>query len=132
MIGTFGFTHDGESSTSNEGYSGKVAAAVAVSGCLWSSVLGEGDASQRAAQEVVPYLDIHGSQDVQVGTWDSVFTYKYLESLGIPPEKNRLVVVPGGGHVPWGDVEKERLRPVVMDFLIRQLRLEQIADCKRV
>jgi pimeloyl-ACP methyl ester carboxylesterase len=104
---------------------------VAVSGCLWSSILGEGDASRVTEKDVVPYLDIHGDADVQVGTWDSLFTYKYLESLGVPSENNRLVIVPGGGHVPWGDVEKERLRPVVMDFLIRQLHLEN-AECNGV
>lgn len=131
LIGTIGFTHDGEPSASDE-ESSKAAAAVAVSGCLWSSVLGEGAASRPAMEEVVPYLDIHGDADVQVGSWDSVFTYKYLQSLGVPPEKNRLVVVPGGGHVPWGDVEKDRLRPVVMDFLVRQLGLEEDADCKGV
>ena len=127
-IGTYGFADDGGDFTSDGSYSSEIAAAVAVSGCLWSAVLGDGGSFRSAERKIVPYLDVHGDADVQVGTWDSVFTYMFLESLGVPPEDNRLVIVPGSGHVPWGDVEKDRLRPVVMSFLIQQLRLEE-AEC---
>ena len=96
-----------------------------MSGCLWSAFLSDARA-QKTTTPPVPYMDIHGDSDVQVGTWDNIFTYTYLRSLGVAPADNRLVIVPGGGHVPWGAAEKERLRPVVMGFLAQALRLEEL------
>ena len=28
-----------------------------------------------------------------------------------------LAVVPGGGHVPWGDSNRDKLRPAILAFL---------------
>lgn len=124
-VGTIGFVDNEIGLASNAGHSSEVVAAVAVSGCLWPAVLGDRDHSLLSQAKVVPYMDVHGDADVQVGTWQSTFTYVFLQSLGVPSENNRLVIVPGGGHVPWGEVERDRLRPVVMNFLIQQLRLEE-------
>jgi pimeloyl-ACP methyl ester carboxylesterase len=65
----------------------------------------------------VPFFEVHGDHDSRVYPFLAAFTHRYLDHLGVAPEKNRLAIVPGGGHVPWGDSVKRLLRPPILAFL---------------
>lgn len=65
----------------------------------------------------MPFFDVHGDRDARVYPFLAAFTSRYLHHLGVAPTKNRLAVVPGGGHVPWTDEVKARLRPSILAFL---------------
>ncbi len=82
-----------------------------------------------AVQWSCRYFDIHGDEDNRVYPFLGQMTHYYLRSLGVPPARNQLAIVRGGGHVPWGDAPavnaaaRQVLRPQLLGFLAQHLRL---------
>ena len=73
---------------------------------------------------VVPYFNVHGDADERVYPFLAYFTHRILASAGWRSQQNRLVIVPGGRHVPWGNATRDKLRPSIMAFLVSVMKLE--------
>ena len=106
-----------------------VAAAVGISGCIWPFMLNaSGPAPPRSArngsEELVPWLDVHGDADLRVFPFLAYMTYNLLRALGLQASSNELVIVPGGGHVPWAPKTRDLIRPFIQAFVVKHLELE--------
>ena len=155
--GSIGWVAEEGASSTNTHLSSKVAAGVGVSGCLWPFFLDSTDEPTAVtAATAVPFFEVHGDLDSRVYPFLAAFTSRYLDHLGVAPEKNRLAsaspeqrslffcipasesdqfcvplaVVPGGGHVPWSDAVRRVLRPSILAFLAEVMPAKAGAVCE--
>eukprot|EP01050_Picozoa_sp_SAG11_P019622 SAG11_NODE_3160_length_2642_cov_3.713608_2_plen_204_part_00 len=99
--GSIGWVEAEGTSSTNTQYSSKVAAGVGISGCLWPFFLDGTDAPKAVtAASAVPFFDVHGDQDGRVYPFLAAFTSRYLEHLGVAPQKNRLASASSSSFSP--------------------------------
>jgi len=118
-----------EGDSGNPGYPSNVSAHVLLSGCVWPFLL---SARHKTAYRPTPWFDVHGTKDYIVFPLFATSTYSNLRAMGLPDSENSLVWVPGGLHEPWlfslkssaDSAPRDVLRPHVVAFLVRSLRLE--------
>lgn len=118
-----------EGESGNPGFDSSVNASVGLSGCLWPFFIEETTSSSWAQ---TPWLDIHGTSDMVVLPTFAAVTHSFLQALGTDSSRNQLVWVRGGPHEPWLEplqaadpAPRDLVRPHVLPFLVKNLRLEQ-------
>lgn len=108
-----------------------VSAAVGVSGFPWPFLVAGLDKQKHPRKQQVPWLDIHGDMDIIVPQFLASAAMHWLHAWGAPAEKNRLLIVPGGAHIPWNAAiamrpsPKSVLRPLVVDYFTRMMSLDE-------
>ena len=117
-----------EGNSGNAGFSSRAAAAVPISGAVWPFFFNSVDQS---FEPPTPYFAVHGDVDTRVYPFLATLSYRWFNYAGLEGAANRLVMVQGGGHVPWqGSCHtkacqemntRDRLRPVIMSWLAQQM-----------